>query len=974
VTSKGFEEAQKRCMDVAQEGGDKLDLSGLRLTELPAEILGCSELRLLDLSDNRLAELPPEVCRLTQLEALYLTSNPIHTLPNEIIALDQLHRIFLEYTRLQVAPEILAELAGLRRLRIGGPTLRNLSVVLKLEKLRRFECWRVADGCVLPDLGALQSLDTLMIVNCGLTALPPWLFQFPQLELLSVGGNRLFAIPAEIGGLAKLVRLDLSHNPLEDLPPEVGALPALVTLDVKGCPLSRLPPEIVEQGAEALLVYLRDQARGGTRQWVSKLLVVGQGGVGKTSLLRALRGDGFDARESSTHGIAVRALDIPHPTKAGVTMALKTWDFGGQQIYHATHQFFLTNRSLFILVWNARHGHEQGRLYYWLDTIRARAPESPVLLVATHVDERSADLPLSDIRQRYPQIVGHYTVSNKTTGGIEALRRAITEEAAKLPLMGERWPRTWLAATEAIRAMAAEETHIAPQKLWRTMEESGVGEDRHRILATWLHELGDMLFFQDNPELQDVVLLDPHWATEALSRVLESNDVIERRGIFTRVEMDKLWSKDIAPHMQEYLLRLMEQFDLSYRTLESREVGIVVERLSQDAPPDLSSRFDKRLGTREVSMRFQIDATLPAGIPTWFIARTHRFTTRTHFRQGALFADHPEEAHLALVQAFTEGRCIHLSVRGPAPHGFFTLLRDGLELTLARFPGLKVERFIPCPGHGGMPCTHEFKFEQLQNRLERKRFNVECPEAAGSDIEDPEVDVREMLFGLSASTHDEVLSRLDMLLAKEDEHLTHIRALTEMVQREFLRAFQAMQRREETHCPSLFVLRPDQKETWKQNLLGQTVELHLVCEAPGEVHLTRDGGRYETQFSPEWLGTIAPYVEAMVSILKYAAPFVGIAVGYAPEQFQKMFGADIRLMQELVKKLPDVKGPAKDSLSLRDHGKESHERFEGAALRVLRSLLDRLDPQRKWGGLRKVLTPEGHYLWLCENHAAAYRV
>ena len=86
-------------------------------------------------------------------------------------------------------------------------------------------------------------------------------------------------------------------------------------------------------------------------------------------------------------------------------MQLGTWDFGGQDLYHATHQFFLTERSLYILVWNARYGYEQGKLYYWLDTIQAKAPNSPVLIVATHIDERPVDIPFEDIQRRYPQVV-----------------------------------------------------------------------------------------------------------------------------------------------------------------------------------------------------------------------------------------------------------------------------------------------------------------------------------------------------------------------------------------------------------------------------------------------------------------------------------------------------------------------------------------------------------------------------------------
>ena len=49
------------------------------------------------------------------------------------------------------------------------------------------------------------------------------------------------------------------------------------------------------------------------------------------------------------------------------------------------------------------------------------------------------------------------------------------------------------------------------------------------------------------------------------------------------------------------------------------------------------------------------------------------------------------------------------------------------------------------------------------------------------------------------------------------------------------------------------------------------------------------------------------------------------------------------------------------------------ERIEGMELRMFRQLLDEVDEHHEWGGLKKVLTPEGHYLWLCEEHAEKYR-
>ena len=53
-------------------------------------------------------------------------------------------------------------------------------------------------------------------------------------------------------------------------------------------------------------------------------------------------------------------------------------------------------------------------------------------------------------------------------------------------------------------------------------------------------------------------------------------------------------------------------------------------------------------------------------------------------------------------------------------------------------------------------------------------------------------------------------------------------------------------------------------------------------------------------------------------------------------------------------------------------GHDQPQRIGGAALRAVRELLDAKDPKHVWGGLQKVLTPEGHYLWLCKHHAEEY--
>jgi small GTP-binding protein len=775
--------------------------------------------------------------------------------------------------------------------------------------------------------------------------------------------------------------LYISKNELRSLPADIGKLTNLKELYLDGNPLKSPPPEVVGQGTHAILAYLREQLKEKKKQWISKLLLVGEGGVGKTSLLRAIQGKEFIEGLETTHGIGVEKLEIKHPKESDVTMELNTWDFGGQQIYHATHQFFLTNRALFVVVWDARHGWEAGKLYEWLDRIQAKAPESPVMIVAAHIDERDADLPLEDLRKKYPQIEGHYKVSNKERTGIEKLRVKLAKVAADLPLMGEDWPASWLGAANAIREI--QESYISPKRLFELMNKYDVEWESADVLANWLHELGDILYFKEDEELNDMVILDPVWVTEAISNVLESKEVIEKQGILTRQHSDELWA-DIDDSIRGHFLRLMERFDLSYRTLENREISLVVERLPLD-PPDYQNRWDaikQKEGCKEISMKFVLNS-IPAGIPTWFIARTHRFTTHTHWRNGAMFADGKENRHLALVESYPHDRYLRLTVRGPAPQNFFTLLRDGLELTLARFPGLRIIRSIPCPGHDAKQCCHEFDFSQLEKAVERRKppLEIQCPESFEY------VSVPGLLFGLHWSTEGNVIDRIDELKDKvvlgQEKIRTELQELKELTQREFLRLFTRDQRLTESHCPNVFALLPKDEKGWLKNIFGQKMILELYCQAPGQWHPAVEGvkgGRYEIKQPAEFFKEMGPYILKLAKVIKYAAPVVEAAAGaYAGPigavmgaEYAKELAGQIKLMEELATKLSERDFIEADLLERTGVGGRA-ERIEGMELRALRNLLDEVDPQQEWGGLKKVLTPEGHYLWLCDYHAAEYK-
>jgi GTPase SAR1 family protein len=114
-------------------------------------------------------------------------------------------------------------------------------------------------------------------------------------------------------------------------------------------------------------------------------MLVGLGEAGKTSLIHALINKKGASRPVITDGIEIREWSVDLPDKSQLTYSI--WDFAGQSLYYNTHQFFLSPRGVYLLVWNVRLGSEYAGLDFWLNSISCHAPDAPVFVVGTHIDE-----------------------------------------------------------------------------------------------------------------------------------------------------------------------------------------------------------------------------------------------------------------------------------------------------------------------------------------------------------------------------------------------------------------------------------------------------------------------------------------------------------------------------------------------------------------------------------------------------------
>lgn len=92
-------------------------------------------------------------------------------------------------------------------------------------------------------LGQFKHLNSLRILQCGLTALPESIGQLPGLTRLSLRGNRLSLTAhsvKQLNELRQLTNLDLSHNPL-GLAPDFSGMAQLRYIDLSHSQLTQWP-------------------------------------------------------------------------------------------------------------------------------------------------------------------------------------------------------------------------------------------------------------------------------------------------------------------------------------------------------------------------------------------------------------------------------------------------------------------------------------------------------------------------------------------------------------------------------------------------------------------------------------------------------------------------------------------------------------------------------------------------------------
>ncbi len=888
-----------------------------------------------------------------------------------------------------------------------------------------------------PQIANLQNLKYLDLSNNQIVEIPKTITNFKNLKLLALNDNKIIEIPDEITNLENLEylylsnnqigkipdgidylknlrELHLNNNQIEEIPDAIINLRKLLGLYLENNPLNPALEAVYKQGPYELEEYLRERAKSQITLNEGKLILVGEGAVGKSCLLGALRGDEWIEGRSKTHGIEIKPCQFTHNQ---TEITLNGWDFGGQTIYRPTHQLFFTAPAVYLVVWNPRMGIHQGCVEYWITLVIRRAPQAKILVIATHKNPNQSqpDIPRQQLIEKFGEdtIIDFLFVNSKPEEetGIAELKNKIAEVAYHLPAMGEKVPQKWESVWETLENK--ERAYLSYREVINICQKANLENEQAELFLETSHRLGRLIHYHNDPTLKDIVILKPDWLAKAISFILDDEITKNNQGIITIERLRQIWKNPPQKNDQgqaetgypdklhDIFLRLMERFDLCYpikkESQETNEILIAQLVTEQIAPfPPAWSQPKAEQSEKVQFCRFFEKAwgrpAEPEGLIYRLIVRFYRYSLgqdnyadSVHWQKGLMLKD--SHRNYALIEQIEDG--IKITVRGLYPDGLLYAITEDIQYLIKEFwMGIRCEIFLPCIHPCGMnkPGLGLFEKETLYEYLEQEITKIKCS-VSGCKTWFSINDLLRKSTIQKGESFQAVVDKLDSLNQKIDrqgENQQKILENQDKFQAELDFSVKLLMNTltdEAKEAPRLFSLIPvDTKFLDSPAWIEKQFQLILWCEhsrCPLPWLNYKSGnpkaGVYQIAIKQGWLKKAAPWIIPISKALSIGLPALNSAFQLGIDdqtysQFKENLDLGQKSLEAIAKTSDSISQASNEKLYNLEVGELTEAR--GSILREFQAIIKQKDPG--FGGLEKVQTNQGKFLWVHPQFIGEY--
>ena len=495
----------------------------------------------------------------------------------------------------------------------------------------------------LPDsIGQLSALKWLYLSDTIITELPDSIGQLSALEELYLSFTKITELPDSIGQLGALEELDLSFTKITELPDSIGSLSKLQKFDLSDLKLKRIPESLTKLGLKFVDFGFFSLGHSGINlhntvlleQKISvflesphlisslynkceeeacrecKVIFLGDGGWGKSFTIARLENGGKkeNYETNTTHGVKISDYKAPDRD-----YTIHFWDFGGQEIQHSMHRCFLTDDTCYVVTIRSRETNGTERARYWLRNIAAYAPRCPVLLYINcwENDFEMSGLDKTKLKNEFPNI-RDIVLCSAMEAEAEEFNEKVAGSIVKMVddsgYCAKKVPYRWMYAANAIRK--ENEKYLTKQRYHDICREKGIEEHLAPDLLTFFNNIGVCFSYHmdaNRQELEDYMLLDPVWLTNAVYAVILEGRRSAQKGWINKEEMEDILCNETRedklklrvdegllyePDELPFIIRVAAAHELCFQRDNSKKEVFFPALCENDSPEEALGNFD----------------------------------------------------------------------------------------------------------------------------------------------------------------------------------------------------------------------------------------------------------------------------------------------------------------------------------------------------------------------------------------------
>ena len=628
--------------------------------------------------------------------------------------------------------DFVSSLTQLQTLYLGYNNIMKLEGLDQLAKLQYFN---ISNNHIseLKGLDQLAKLQFFYIPNNQISELKG-LDQLANLQFFYISDNQISELKG-LDQLANLQFLDLSNNQISKLKYLLTLKPFIenkLRFYFDENPLTNPPMEIYKQGREAIINYFEQIAKeDGRVQYLfeAKLLVIGEGGSGKTSFIKKIQDVKAvlpDAKDT-TLGIDVSKWSygtgfnkIPDLDK--ITFHVNLWDFGGQKIYQGTHQIFFYDKSLYVLVADTRE--QKTDFAYWLNTVEQLGGEKSILLVVLN-KKYGHEVKFDEGYKLHFRDIIKEVISldlKDDSKGLLGLQEKVKWYLKQLDGIGDPLPPSWVKIREAL---AAEKGNFISFDRFRDIckQYEIIGTSMIQTLSGYYNRIGAITHYIDDKVLQNRVFLNSNWLVKTVYKVIDSDIAKNQMGSLSEADVRSMWQHSELDFEIPQLTELMHKFGLMYHVPQSDKY-VIPAHLPESQP---YSKWKYADAKDLLHFQYEFEKYMPQGILSHVIVLLHKFIYNDivwHKGVNVSYLDTVAE----IKESLGGKNAFEISITGFYKRELLAIIRERFAEVFQPYKNLKYEQKVPC---NCVRCSteqekHFYDYSELTDRMSNGKQTIEC--------------------------------------------------------------------------------------------------------------------------------------------------------------------------------------------------------------------------------------------------------